>query len=55
MTDEPLGHGWWQASDLKWYPPEDHSDYVPRLPPATPDRHRAPVRAAIRQTPTDRG
>lgn len=33
MTDEPLGHGWWQASDLKWYPPEDHSDYVPRLPP----------------------
>ena len=25
MTDEPRGLGWWQASDLKWYPPEKRS------------------------------
>ncbi len=23
MSDAPQGPGWWQASDLKWYPPED--------------------------------
>lgn len=22
MSDQPLGNGWWQASDGKWYPPE---------------------------------
>jgi hypothetical protein len=32
MTDEPQGPKWWQASDLKWYPPELHADYV--APPA---------------------
>src|ERR1700722_9886712 len=26
MTDEPQGPGWWQASDLKWYPPEKRPD-----------------------------
>jgi hypothetical protein len=34
MTDRPQGPGWWQASDLKWYPPEQHADYV--APPSTP-------------------
>jgi MFS family permease len=29
----PQGPGWWQASDLKWYPPERNSDYVAPLPP----------------------
>lgn len=23
MSDTPQGEGWWQASDLKWYPPRD--------------------------------
>ncbi len=23
MSDTPQGEGWWQASDLKWYPPQD--------------------------------
>jgi len=23
MSDSPLGDGWWQASDRKWYPPEE--------------------------------
>lgn len=34
MSDASQGHGWWEASDSKWYPPEDHPDYVdPRPPP----------------------
>ena len=37
MTDQPQGPGWWQASDLKWYPPEKHANYVaPPSPPGTP-------------------
>jgi len=30
------GPGWWQASDLKWYPPETHPDYNPLPLPAPP-------------------
>jgi hypothetical protein len=37
MSDESPGPGWWQASDLKWYPPELHSD-DDTLPPPPPDR-----------------
>ena len=34
MSDVSGGPGWWQASDGKWYRPEQHPDYVPRpLPP----------------------
>ena len=33
MSDVSQGPGWWQASDLKWYPPELHADYVAPLPP----------------------
>jgi hypothetical protein len=36
MSDVSQGSGWWQASDLKWYPPELHADYVAPLPPVTP-------------------
>jgi hypothetical protein len=42
MTDRPQGPDWWQASDLKWYPPEKHPNYVappsppPMQPPVTP-------------------
>jgi hypothetical protein len=37
MTDRSQGPGWWQASDLKWYPPEQHPNYVaPPSPPTTP-------------------
>lgn len=25
MSDTPQGDGWWQASDSKWYPPQDDS------------------------------
>jgi hypothetical protein len=27
VSDVPLGPGWWQASDLKWYPPEQHPNF----------------------------
>jgi hypothetical protein len=33
MTDQPQGPGWWQASDLKWYPPERHPNYEAPPPP----------------------
>ncbi|MGH9245207.1 MAG: hypothetical protein ACRD29_13010 [Acidimicrobiales bacterium] len=29
MTDAPQGPGWWQASDGRWYPPEQHPDQPP--------------------------
>ena len=33
MTDGPQGPGWWQASDLQWYPPERHPSYqAPHTP-----------------------
>jgi hypothetical protein len=32
MSDVPQGPGWWQASDLKWYPPQESSDYLATLP-----------------------
>ena len=37
MSDVSQGLGWWQASDLKWYPPERHPDYVAPLPPPPTD------------------
>jgi hypothetical protein len=33
MTDGPQGPEWWQAADLKWYPPEERPDYGEALPP----------------------
>jgi serine/threonine protein kinase len=46
MTDGPQGHGWWQASDLKWYPPEQRPDYMAALPPP-------PTADAAQQQPAD--
>jgi ipoprotein LpqH len=53
MTDGPQGHGWWQAADLKWYPPELHADYVAPLPP--PPKLPPPPAAepAAQQQPDD--
>jgi hypothetical protein len=36
MSDVSQGPEWWQAADLKWYPPELHADYVAPPPPVTP-------------------
>ena len=35
MSEVSQGPGWWQASDLKWYPPELHADYVAPTAPHT--------------------
>ena len=32
-ADAPEGPGWWQASDRRWYPPEQHPNYAPPPPP----------------------
>ncbi len=32
MSDASQGPGWWQASDGKWYPPEQAPGYQRRLP-----------------------
>jgi Family of unknown function (DUF6131) len=37
MTELSQGPQWWQASDLKWYPPERHPNYE-APPPAPPPR-----------------
>lgn len=29
MSEVSMGPGWWQASDGKWYPPEQHPDFRP--------------------------
>ena len=34
VSDTSQGPGWWQASDGKWYSPEQHPDYRP--PPPSP-------------------
>ncbi len=37
MAEQSGGEGWWQASDLKWYPPDQRVDrdlLPPPLPPA---------------------
>ncbi len=36
MSDSSRGPGWWQASDGKWYAPEQHPGSAPQLPPPTP-------------------
>jgi Domain of unknown function (DUF4190) len=36
MSDTQQGAGWWQASDGKWYPPEQHPNYgAEGAPPAS--------------------
>ncbi len=45
MSDVSGGPGWWQASDGKWYRPEQHPDYRPPSPPPPsppPIMQRAP-------------
>lgn len=45
MSDQPLGAGWWQASDGRWYPPEQHPN-AQQLPPPPPVPQTAAPRAA---------
>jgi hypothetical protein len=34
VSDAAQGPGWWQASDGKWYSPEQHPSNAPPPPPA---------------------
>ena len=44
MSDANQGPGWWQASDGKWYPPEQHPDYQsPTQPVETQPVETQPV------------
>lgn len=36
MSDTSQGHGWWLASDGRWYPPELHPDRRPPAPSSPP-------------------
>jgi hypothetical protein len=47
MSDASQGDGWWQASDLKWYPPEKRPD--PAALPPPPDQQ--PQRPSPGQPP----
>ena len=38
MSDTSQGPGWWQASDGKWYPPEQAPGYTPPAPQSTGGR-----------------
>ena len=43
MSDVSQGPGWWQASDGKWYPPEQHPNYRPPPPPTAPGGAFSPM------------
>jgi hypothetical protein len=40
MSDTSQGPNWWQASDGRWYPPEQHPGYA--LPPPAPSWGQGP-------------
>lgn len=42
MSDTSQGPGWWQASDGKWYPPEQAPGATPGTPPSDPSAYGAP-------------
>ncbi|MFZ3347014.1 MAG: hypothetical protein WA248_18115, partial [Mycobacterium sp.] len=53
MTDGPQGPGWWQAADLKWYPPEKRPDPAALPPPPAADAAKPqPAGSTLAATPT---
>lgn len=44
MSDGPLGDGWWEASDGKWYAPELHPDHRQPATPPPPEWSQQPDR-----------
>lgn len=46
MSDSPLGPGYWQASDGKWYPPESAPGTTPPPAPGFNPAYGAPTGAA---------
>jgi hypothetical protein len=56
MSDTSQGEGWWQASDGKWYAPEQHPDYQPPTQPTEPTQAgepTQPVPGAAEGPPTE--
>jgi serine/threonine protein kinase len=53
MTDRPQGPEWWQAADLKWYPPEQRPDPAALPPPPAADAaQQQPADPTLGATPT---
>ncbi len=51
MSDAPQGADWWQTSEGKWYPPEQHPDYT--APPGSqPSASAQPVPASSEEPGT---
>ena len=42
MSDTSQGPGWWQASDRRWYPPDQQPAYLPPPPPPPPPSPMTP-------------
>lgn len=49
MSDGAMGSGWWQASDLKWYPPQRQADPAAPAAPSLPPPPSADASAASAQ------
>ncbi len=47
MSDTAQGPGWWQASDGKWYAPEQHPDHKSSPPPPPPQTEAAPYGVGV--------
>ncbi|MCC5953537.1 MAG: hypothetical protein JJU45_15710 [Acidimicrobiia bacterium] len=47
MSDQSQGPGWWQASDGKWYPPEQAPGGAPQQPGPQPGGGAQPAPAGI--------
>jgi hypothetical protein len=52
MSDVSQGQGWWQASDGKWYSPEEKPDH---RPPPPPSARRTVSTASTRRTVSSGG
>lgn len=67
VSDTSQGPGWWQASDGRWYPPEQHPDYQgptqqvqgpayePYAPPTSPPAAYPPQAGAPVESPPSSG
>lgn len=51
MSDQPMGHGWWQASDGKWYPPESASPSAGTQQPSSYDQRASVTHHAEEEQP----
>ena len=53
VSDQPQGPNWWQASDGRWYPPEQHPSVRSQAPPPfAPQYQGAPPQQAGQYVPT---